>query len=283
MWTAVVVTCPQQAWCQAVQEEVAAAMAQTGEAAELVLVVPDPGTTGGVGSGGASLNALLVLTEHLSARAGHTTIVPELLAEAKVLILHLGPATALPLPTGLAYVPSSTASPLPSTSLARSLTIASLLARDAGPGVLVASTDILLTGALAPHPGPRLQGDLVLLTVPCSRPEYASRHGVAVLSSDSSVSTILYQPRPEDLQPEVSLLAGQVWLSPPVAESLLKLHSLPPVDSCTYMGADSGGPALAVSLYYDLLPATCSGVTKQDFVEGRWAEMFHEALPHQVR
>ena len=37
--------------------------------AEVVLVVPDPGRNErGVGSGGASLNALLVLTEHLSAR-----------------------------------------------------------------------------------------------------------------------------------------------------------------------------------------------------------------------
>ena len=42
---------------------------------------------------------------------------------------------------------------------------------------------------------------------------------------------------------EVDLLAGLVWLSPPVAESLLKLHSLPPVDACTYIGADSGGKA----------------------------------------
>ena len=112
------------------------------------------------------------------------------------------------------------------------------------------------------------------------------------MSKDSSVSTILYQPSPQQLDKvgynqieevglvrlsllfqsksevnilaglvwlslslftfnhfhfqskgEVDLLAGLVWLSPPVAESLLKLHSLPPVDACTYIGADSGGKA----------------------------------------
>ena len=68
-----------------------------------------------------------------------------------------------------------------------------------------------------------------------------------------------------------------------MAESLLKLPSLPPVDACTYIGADSGGKAhihkvftflsllfqaLAISLYYDLLPAACSAVSRQQFEEG---------------
>ena len=87
-WGAVVVTCPRQAWVAAIQMEVEAALVRAGCRGE-VLVVADPGQGGGgggggVGSGGATLNALLVLTEHLSARAGHTTILPELLAQTKV-------------------------------------------------------------------------------------------------------------------------------------------------------------------------------------------------------
>ena len=85
-WGAVVVTCPHQAWVPALQVEVEAALLRAGCGGE-VLVVADPGQGGGgggVGSGGATLNALLVLTEHLSARAGHTTILPELLAQTKV-------------------------------------------------------------------------------------------------------------------------------------------------------------------------------------------------------
>ena len=60
----------------------------------------------------------------------------------------------------------------------------------------------------------QLKGDLVLLTVACGQPEYAARlrtkhvipaimtlirHGVALMSNDSSVSTIIYQPSPEKL------------------------------------------------------------------------------------
>ena len=47
--------------------------------AENILIVPDPGDDtdnhdAGVGSGGATLNALLVATEHLSARLLHSCI-----------------------------------------------------------------------------------------------------------------------------------------------------------------------------------------------------------------
>ena len=57
-----------------------------------------------------------------------------------------------------------------------------------------------------------------------------------------------------------------------VISSLLNVDSLAPVDACTYMGADSGaGAQLAMSLWYDLLPAACPGVTKTDFEEVRYS------------
>ena len=73
MWTAIVVTCPHKSWCSALEAELAKIIKLGGHTAENILIVPDPrdddGDTGaGVGSGGATLNALLVATEHLSAR-----------------------------------------------------------------------------------------------------------------------------------------------------------------------------------------------------------------------
>ena len=81
-------------------------------------------------------------------RGGHTTVVPELLTSNKTLLLHLGPPSLLPVPTGLyliytsiqfylstflglCYVPSaaSPTNPLPSTSLSHALTLASQLAK----------------------------------------------------------------------------------------------------------------------------------------------------------
>ena len=85
MWTAIVLTCPQKSWCSALETELQKIIKYRNIRTEEVLVVPDPGDDhgGGVGSGGATLNALLVATEHLSARAGHTTVVSDLLFTAR--------------------------------------------------------------------------------------------------------------------------------------------------------------------------------------------------------
>ena len=94
-------------------------------------------------------------------------MVPELLTTSKTLLLHLGPPSLLPVPTGLnlmshnsnlsifqysnfhlsifeglCYVPSSTSAsnPLPTTSLCRALALASQLAK-----VYFDTKDIILT------------------------------------------------------------------------------------------------------------------------------------------
>ena len=264
MWTAIVLTCPQKSWCSALETELQKIIKYRNIRTEEVLVVPDPGDDGGggVGSGGATLNALLVATEHLSARAGHTTVVSDLLFTARILIVHLGPAL-LPLPTGLQYIADDEAQlAVPATNLERTLEVASRLVRDQ-EGVLVASADILLQGRLELEEVSLASGDIVLPTL-TSSPEYASQHGVVFKSSDGSVSNILYQPAPEELSEQVDIISGLVWFRPKVAESLVKLYSLSPIDGCTYMGADSGASqGLQMSLYYDLLPAACSGVTQQ--------------------
>ena len=192
-------------------------------------------------------------------RAGHTTVVPDLLCSSRILIIHLGP-TLLPLPTGLQYIiADSDDSVLPSTNVARVIDIATKLVKDQN-GVLVASADILLDGKLDLDDNHQLTGDIVLPTVSSSA-HYATSHGLVVSSRDGSVSNIFYQPSLDSLngQENVDIISGMVWFSPGVAESLVKLYSLSPIDGCTYMGADSGEASLQMSLYYDILPASCSG------------------------
>ena len=208
-------------------------------------------------------------------RKGFTTITPELLHTSKILIIHLGPPL-LPLPTGLLYVSNisnKSDSPIPSTNLERTIHLASEIVSHSGPGVLVASADILLDGELDLSQNIILNGDIVLFTLH-SNAEYGKKHGVVITSKDDSISNILYQPSTQELKShgvseDVNLISGLVWFQPNVSESLLKLHCLSPIDGCTYMGADSGEESIRMSLYYDLLPAACSGVTKQEFVEGR--------------
>jgi hypothetical protein len=94
------------------------------------------GGGGGVGSGGATLNAILVAVEHLSAKAGFSTVVPELLLTARILVLHLGPAL-LPLPAGLLYVGEGRGvedTSLPATNLLRTFEVASKLAQSFSAG-----------------------------------------------------------------------------------------------------------------------------------------------------
>ena len=196
-----------------------------------MLVVADPGL--GVGSGGASLNALLVVAEHLAARAGHTTLVPDLLSQHSILILHLGPAL-LPLPAGLLYCPGPG---LPTTNLARTAALAASLVSGAGPGLLVAGTDIFLAGDLqGDTPGSVLQYTLHHCTVLCrlageiclgvvrAPAQYAAQHGVVDTAGGGTVTNIRYQPRLQEEEGERDILAGLVWFSPAVAESLLRLH-----------------------------------------------------------
>lgn len=62
-------------------------------------------------------------------------------------------------------------------------------------------------------------------------------------------------------------LAGIVYMSPRVAEIMLGLHTLPPLDACTYVGLDNGAQPLSVSeniqflkqasFYFSLLAPPC--------------------------
>ncbi len=52
-----------------------------------VIVVEDPSED--IGSGGSTLNALLVVAEHISAKCNQTVLSADVLQEARILIIHL--------------------------------------------------------------------------------------------------------------------------------------------------------------------------------------------------
>ena len=43
-------------------------------------------------------------------------------------------------------------------------------------------------------------------------------------------------------------LAGIVYVGPSVAKSMVYIHTVPPLDACTYFGLDNGAQPLSVSL-----------------------------------
>jgi len=273
-WTCIVVTCPYEHWCQPLQSQLGYLPT------DLLLIVPDPydgiktgGGSSGVGSGGATLNALLVAAEHLSAREGHTTIVSNVLQTSKILIIHLGPSL-LPLPMGIIPVSHDSLR----TNVDKVVELASMLMKKSSKsGIFVVGTDILIKGSesILPDLSCTLpeDTDICIITVPADK-EYASRHGVCK-TVNNHVTNIYYQPDIETLDSlfcddlKVWILSGLVWLSPDAGESLVGLHCMSPLDACTYMGVDSGENILQISFYYDILTSACSQVTQQDFIEGK--------------
>ncbi|NWS47635.1 FUK kinase, partial [Probosciger aterrimus] len=241
----------------------------------LLLAVEDPWAC--LGSGGATLNALLVAAEHLSARAGCTVVTSDVLKEAHILILHTGrdfsfddcgrAFTCLPVEE-----PGAAAEALVCNLDSLLGTMTHQLCVGSPPGVWVCSTDMLLTVPSAPGIiWDGFQGVRVI-AVPGSQ-AYARNHGVYLTDEQGLVHNIIYKGTEAQIQqcagPDgtVPLVCGVVFFSSDAAEQLLATHVIPPLDACTYMGLDSGAPPIQLSLFFDILLCMAGGMTEQDFVK----------------
>uniref|UniRef100_A0A287BG24 L-fucose kinase n=1 Tax=Sus scrofa TaxID=9823 RepID=A0A287BG24_PIG len=239
-WTVIILTCQYKDSVEVFQKELE--IRQKREqipASTLLLAVEDPEVH--VGSGGATLNALLVAAEHLSARAGFTVVTSDVLHSAWILILHmLGPGSP--------------------------------------PGVWVCSTDMLLS--VPPNPGINWDGfrGARVIALPGST-AYARNHGVYLTDSQGFVLDIYYQGTEAEIQRcarpdgQVPLVSGIVFFSVETAEHLLATHVSPPLDACTYMGLDSGAQPVQLSLFFDILLCMARNVRREDFLVGRPPEM----------
>ncbi|XP_064375489.1 L-fucose kinase isoform X2 [Dromaius novaehollandiae] len=242
----------------------------------VLLAVEDPSAR--PGSGGATLNALLVAAEHLSARAGRTVVTADVLKEARILVLHMGREFSFD-DCGRAFTCLPVEEPdAPAEALTCNLdsllaTMTRRLCVGSPPGVWVCSTDMLLTVPSAP--GIAWDGfrGVRVIAVPGSQ-AYAKSHGVYVADGQGMVSNIVYRGTEAQIQqcagPDgtVPLVCGVVFFSTDAAEQLLATHVIPPLDACTYMGLDSGAPPIQLSLFFDIVLCMASGVTEEDFVKG---------------
>ncbi|KAM9625607.1 L-fucose kinase isoform 3-T3 [Morphnus guianensis] len=191
-WSVVLLTCQRGGCVSAFQRELEARRLRGGlgpRPPPLLLAVEDPWAR--LGSGGATLNALLVAAEHLSARAGCTVVTSDVLREARILILHMGrdfsfddcgrAFTCLPVeePGALAEALVCNLDSLLGTMTHR-------LCVGSPPGVWVCSTDMLLTVPSAPGiVWDGFQGVRVI-AVPGSQ-MYARNHGVYLTDEQLSL------------------------------------------------------------------------------------------------
>ncbi|KAH9499097.1 hypothetical protein Btru_006679 [Bulinus truncatus] len=292
-WDAVVLTCANKKWTRTLQQELEIAYAKGYLGKDVIhLVVEDPKSN--VGSGGATLNALVTVVEYMSAKRGFTAINGDVLQDAKILILHTGrrytyeacsrPFVALPAMRenanfdGLVY----------NFDLIYSI-ITLKLGVFSGPGVWVCSTDMVLS--VPEHLDLErvfTNCDVCTVTVPMPS-KLLKEHGVYKLDPKGYVTDILYQPDTTMLESCLRIdntapaVVGVVFLSQRVSETLLSFYTKPPLDACTYMGVDSGQPELKLSLIFDVLLAMTSEVSEEDYVRGQRSGPFGKPLPHQSK
>ncbi|CAF1085875.1 unnamed protein product [Adineta ricciae] len=239
----------------------------------ILLSVNDPQDK--LGSGGATLNALLVATEHLSARAGYSVVNTNVLHSAYILILHTGqtfPYDACH--RSLATLPARFGPHRPWL-----LTNLDLLLHDFNNlivssqlpcGVWVSSTNAFVT--LPKSIQIPSDSDIHALAT-LEDVQYASRHGVYIIDKENNVVTnILYQVSTDILNKyanednRIPIISSIVYFSVQFSEKLIKFHRTPPLDGCTYEGIDSGSQPNQLSLYFDFLLAACSDISFEEYL-----------------
>uniref|UniRef100_A0A8C4R8L3 GDP-fucose pyrophosphorylase domain-containing protein n=1 Tax=Eptatretus burgeri TaxID=7764 RepID=A0A8C4R8L3_EPTBU len=256
-WTAIVLTCHRKENVETYQKE----LEERQEAgaiplSALILAIEDP--PGGVGSGGATLNALLVAAEHLSMLAGHTVVSPDVFTSAHILIFHTGrdypfevlgrPFTCLPLRR-----PSHETQRLICNLDHLQYTLTYLLASGSPPGVWVCSTDMLL--CIPPDIGTYWSLNRKGWMEDGDGSSSISVSLFFVCLQQNRVMDIVYKGTAADMD-RCRLPDGKLPLvsnfSVLAAERLLSLHVSSPLDGCTYQGIDSGAQPFTVRLWFCL-------------------------------
>ncbi|XP_056009006.1 L-fucose kinase-like isoform X1 [Ostrea edulis] len=278
-WTAIVLTTANKDWTYAFQKELELRQAKGYIGKDvIVLTVEDPKSY--VGSGGATINALVTITEYISAQQGHSVISAEVLEQSKILILHSGRQYPYD-QCGRAFVtlPAEYVTPEYDGLICNIdiliKNITEKLAVKSGPGLWVSSTDMILSFPKACDI-PWKNCDACAITVPAT-PQYCKHHGVYKIDKEGYVENILYQKDVGSLEcceikdGKVPVVCSVVFFNYLIAQKLLAFHVKPPLDACTYMGLDSGEPPIQLSLFFDVMLPMATGVTETDFVNGKWS------------
>ncbi|XP_037622224.1 L-fucose kinase [Sebastes umbrosus] len=275
-WTVVVLTCQHKDSVYSFQRELELRQ-QRGALSPGALVLTVRDRQEPLGSGGATLNALLVAAEHLSNRAGHTVVTADVLDEAHILILHTGrdfPWSSCS--RAFCWLPApekpdqSVQAPVCCLDLLLDC-LSTQICSGSPPGVWVCSTDMILN--IPPDFVLSWEGfsGVRVLALP-GDVSYAANHGVYLSDQQGQVRDIIYKGTTEQIQQavmpdgKVPLVSGPVFFSRSVSEKLLQTHVTAPLDGCTYLGLDSGAPPLQVSLFLDVLKCLCSDLTQDQFV-----------------
>ncbi|CAK8672641.1 L-fucose kinase-like [Clavelina lepadiformis] len=287
-WTALVITCKTRQCAAAYQQQLELKQSRGLLSKDLIVFsIEDPQDD--IGSGGATLNALLVATEHLSMKKGYTVVTSDVLSDAKILIIHMGRYFPYD-PCGRSFVclplvpENGELEDLVTNFDCLFYTITKQLANGSPPGLWVCSSDMLFqmpdSSAAIDWSNINVDDGVLAIAVPESV-EYALHHGVYKIDEDNCMKDLIFQGTQSQISAccvngssKVPLVTGIVFFSTYASEKLLTTHATPPLDGCTYLGSDRGIEPVCISLFFDLLLAMATGINKKEFVIGERSGAF---------
>ncbi|KAJ7382350.1 hypothetical protein OS493_035627 [Desmophyllum pertusum] len=267
-WTAIVLTCQNKKSAHAFQRELEIHRSKGFISKDvLILNLEDP--KGGVGSGGATLNAVLVVTEHLSAKAGFQgrdfpfspcgRFFNTLPAKHAIHADESKENLCDGLVSNFDYVLNI---------LSETLSI------NAPPGVWICSADMIPSVAPDSRIDWKKYSDGITMILSQENVHYAKDHGVVKLGEESEVKDIIFREIEEEIKScalnngKVPVVSGVVYMNTKVASKILSLHVYHPLDACTYYGLDNGAEPIQLSMIFDILLCLAEDVTESDFVCG---------------
>jgi len=288
LWSAIIITCKSEAYAKNANDELEYRK-KIGiiDKNTITLAVEDPQKE--IGSGGATINALLVISELLSVKYNYSALSIDVLKDCHILIIHMGRIFPYdPCCRGFTCFPLSRKDSTLSQELVTNFdcifdTMSFHLAKNSPPGVWVCSSDMLLN---IPHNFEisteyftKHHSSVVCISSPGIL-EYATKHGVYKIKDNGAIDNLLFQGTVEEIKeyasPDntVNMVSGIIYFPVNVAEKLLSLHLTPPLDACTYYGADNGVDPLNLSLFFDIILCMVESINERDFVAGKRSGYF---------
>ncbi|GMR35610.1 hypothetical protein PMAYCL1PPCAC_05805, partial [Pristionchus mayeri] len=218
-----------------------------------------------------------------------TVLNDDVIRDAKILIVLAGePSAEAPLGRAITIFPDlafpDATVVLPSIPLVTQIINLDRIAPVGTPGVWLLSTEALWSLEETQNPIDDLQHDR--LSAFCARvpAAAAAQHGSYELNDDGSIRSLSYRKPLSDEQEQLMIL-GLLYLPPLVASNVLSLATTYPLSRATYHGLDSGAIGLRLSLFFDIVYATCADL--EEFVRCRIApekiDCEHEELLELAR
>eukprot|EP00111_Clytia_hemisphaerica_P020368 TCONS_00059999-protein len=256
LWDAIVITCSDHDHAMAFEKECSIRQKNFFiHPKTTVLSVVDP--VPNIGSGGATINAMIHVTEYISALEGHTVITSDVLYSKKILILHMGTMTPysacssgfLPAPALLTCHDNNNQAVVSGATQLDVLLQMTMnkLASDSPPGFWICSCDRLINLPKEINIDWSEEDDVYLFTVPVNMETAANKHGVVKYNENElTIDDIIYKGSTERISvckmkdEKVPIISGVVFLSTNFIEALLNVSIFHPLVLWTYLGVDSG-------------------------------------------